>query len=70
MNRYELCVWYNETRTIQATNAKAAEELACKEGWERHRKLGGVQAVEVIKINGKWTDPRIWKYSALEVGDE
>ena len=64
MNSYEICVWYCETRTIQAPTAKAADEIAVSEGWTRHGNMGGVHATEIIKVNGEWTDPATWKYSA------
>ena len=64
MNEYEVCVWYCETRTIEACSAEEVSELACKEGWTRHKNLGGVHDVEIIKVNGEWTDPSTWKYSA------
>jgi hypothetical protein len=65
MNNYELCVWYSETKTIEAPNATAAKKIACEEGWKQHGSLGGVYAVEIIKINDTWTDPDTWSYSAV-----
>jgi hypothetical protein len=63
MNSYELCVWYSETRVINAQNPAQAKKMACSDGSRKHPDFGGVHAVEVIKINNTWTDVKTWRYS-------
>ena len=63
MSKYEMCVWYNETVTMTANSADEAEKMACADGWARHGMLGGVHAVEVIKIDDCWTPTETWRYS-------